>query len=51
MSKIPEGYQTITPYLIIDNAAGFIQFTQDVFGAVIINKYMRDGEVLLCMLK
>ena len=44
MSKITEGYQTITPYLIINNAAGFIRFTQDVFGAVIINKYMRDGE-------
>lgn len=44
MSKIPQDYPTLTPYLILKNAAGFIQFTQKVFGATIVNKYMRDEE-------
>jgi PhnB protein len=46
-SKIPEGYQKVTPYLIIPNAAGFIEFTKGVFGAELINKYMRNGESLI----
>jgi PhnB protein len=47
MSKIPEDFPTITPYLIIKNAAGFIQFTQDVFGAALINKHMRDENIIM----
>ncbi len=47
MSKIPEDYPTVTPYLIIKNAAAFIQFTQDVFGAALINKYMRDENIIM----
>ena len=31
--KIPENYQTVMPYLILENAQGFIAFTQKVFGA------------------
>ena len=46
-TKIPEGYQTVTPYLVIPNAAGFIAFTQDVFNATLVNKFMRDGESLI----
>jgi len=46
-TKIPEGYQTITPYLVIPNAAGFIAFTQDVFNATLVNKFMREGESLI----
>ena len=44
MSKIPQDYPTVMPYLIIKNAAAFIQFAQNVFGAAVVNKYMRDGE-------
>ena len=44
MSAPPEGYQTVTAYLIIPDAAGFIQFTQNVFGAELLNKHMREGE-------
>lgn len=47
MSKIPEGYPTITPYLIIKNAAAFIQFTQNVFNAELVNKHMRDENVIM----
>lgn len=41
-TKIPEGYQTVMPYLIVRNASGFFQFTQKVFGATEKYKEMRD---------
>lgn len=44
--KIPQGYQTIMPYLIIKNANGFLQFTQQVFGAVEKHKTMRSEGVI-----
>ena len=47
MSKIPEDFPTVTPYLIIKNAVGFIQFSQDVFAAVLINKHMRDENIIM----
>ena len=40
--KIPEGYQTVMPYLIIENAAAFIEFTKKVFNAELLGKHMRD---------
>ena len=46
-AKIPGGYQTITPYLIIKNAAAFIDFTKKVFGAELINKHMRDETIIM----
>ncbi len=30
---IPEGYHSVTPYLIVDDAAGAIAFYQDIFNA------------------
>ena len=33
-SPFPEGYTAITPYLIVENAAGFIEFLVSAFGAV-----------------
>jgi len=41
-TKIPEGYQTVMPYLILKNAGAFIEFTQKVFNASLLNKHMRD---------
>ena len=32
--KTPKGYQTVMPYLIVDGAANFIDFTKKVFNAV-----------------
>ena len=46
-SKIPEGYQTVTVYLIVNNAAEFIQFTKDVFNAGLLNKHMRDENIIM----
>jgi PhnB protein len=46
-TKIPGGYQTVTPYLILKNAAAFIEFTQKVFNAELINKHMRDEVIIM----
>ncbi len=45
--KIPENNQTVMPYLILENAAGFILFTQKVFGAKEISKSMREENVIM----
>lgn len=45
--KIPENYQTVMPYLIIEGAAGFIRFMQDVFGAKETYKAMRDENMIV----
>ncbi len=45
--KVPEGYQTITPYLIIKNANAFIDFTQKVFNASVVTKHMRDEQTIM----
>jgi uncharacterized glyoxalase superfamily protein PhnB len=44
--KIPENNQTVMPYLILENAAGFILFTQKVFGAREIFKTMLDENII-----
>lgn len=44
--KIPENNQTVMPYLILENAAGFILFTQKVFGAKETLKTMRVENVI-----
>jgi len=45
--NIPEGYQCIMPYLIVNNATGFFQFTKDVFGAEERHKAMRDEHLIM----
>jgi len=42
-TKVLEGYPTVMPYLIIRNAAAFIEFTQKVFNAELLGKHM-SGE-------
>jgi PhnB protein len=34
VKPIPDGYTALTPYLIVDGAAGAIEFYQNVFGAI-----------------
>ena len=34
VKSVPDGYSAITPYLIVENAAGFIDFLSSAFGAV-----------------
>lgn len=40
---IPKGYNSVTPYLIIENAAKAIEFYKDVFGAKEKMRMGRDG--------
>lgn len=44
--KIPENYQTVMPYLIVNNAEAFIAFTKDVFGATEKMRDMRDEKII-----
>ena len=34
VKPVPDGYTAVTPYLIVENAAGFIDFLVNAFGAV-----------------
>ena len=47
MLKIPEGYQRVMPYLIIKDAAGFMKFMHNVFGAEEKMKHMRDEHIIM----
>ena len=43
---IPEGYHTVTPYLIIDGAAAAIDFYKKAFGAKEVFRFpMPDGKI------
>lgn len=44
--KIPENYQTVMPYIIVDGAQAFIDFTKSVFGATEKMKMMRDENIV-----
>jgi len=44
--NIPEGYQQVMVYLIVKDAAGFIKFMQDVFGAEEKMRQMRSENVI-----
>ena len=50
--QLPEGYNTVMPYLIVKDALGLMQFLEEVFGAeekmrvMADNGQLRHGEVL-----
>ena len=46
-TKIPEGHQQIMPYLIVENATEFINFTKNVFGAGEKYKFMRTETLIM----
>src|SRR4051794_442787 len=44
---VPEGYRTVTPYLVTPNAAGVIEFAQKAFGAEeVVRMASPDGRVM-----
>jgi uncharacterized glyoxalase superfamily protein PhnB len=46
VKPLPDGYQTVTPYILLDDANKFITFMSTVFGAKIREKLLRpDGRV------
>ena len=42
---IPEGYTSITPFVIVKGAAGFIEFTKKAFNAEEITRVGEDGAI------
>ncbi len=47
MNYAPDGYHTVIPYLIVPNAALFIEFTKKVFQAELVNQHMRDETIIM----
>jgi uncharacterized glyoxalase superfamily protein PhnB len=45
--RIPANYQTVMPYLIIENATKFISFAEKVFEAKETYKEMRDIDTVM----
>ena len=45
--NIPEGYQTVMPYLILSDALKFMEFAQKIFGATIKMKKLNDDQTLM----
>ncbi len=43
----PAGCQTVTPYLILPDVKGFIEFTQKVFGVTIKENHEDDKGVIM----
>ena len=41
--EIPKGHQAVMPYLMVEDAAKFIEFTKDVFDAELTYRGERDG--------
>lgn len=46
--KIPNGHQAVMPYLMMEDAAGFIEFIKNVFDAKMTHESMRDGIIGHC---
>lgn len=43
----PNGYNTVSPYLIVNGASGTIEFLKHVFGAVELRRFVDDaGKVM-----
>ncbi|MGH9820607.1 MAG: VOC family protein [Pyrinomonadaceae bacterium] len=46
--EIPKGHQAVMPYLMVTDAAKFIEFTKAVFDAEVTYQRERDGEIGHC---
>ena len=47
VKPIPEGYRTVTPYLIVENADALLAFARAAFGAAVIEEHRTpDGRVM-----
>lgn len=42
VNPTPNGYHTITPYLVVENVSGLIEFTKQALGAEEIERLHRD---------
>ena len=47
VNPIPEGYSTVTPFLLVDDAAGLLDYLQSAFGAEVLERMAApDGTVM-----
>src|ERR687896_793058 len=47
VKPIPDGYRTVTPYLVVRDVARLIQFLEQAFGATEVMRTLRpDGSVM-----
>lgn len=52
MSKIPNGFHTLTPYIVVKQAPQAIEFYKKAFGAKLIEKHdTEDGKVMHAQLQ
>lgn len=47
VSAVPEGFSTVTPYLVSDNAAGLIEFIEQAFNGKVNFKMMGDDNRIM----
>jgi PhnB protein len=46
VSPVPEGHHTVTPYLLVEDAHGLLEFVQQAFGATVLDASLTpDGNV------
>ncbi|GLH72090.1 glyoxalase [Geothrix limicola] len=46
VQPVPEGYHTVTPYLVVGDGEGLLAFLQAAFGAVVVSRAVRpDGSI------
>ena len=45
--QVPENYQAVMPYLILQDAGTFIKFAKQVFDAKVALKEMRDKDTIM----
>lgn len=48
VKPIPEGYPTVTPYMMVNNADAFLKFIKEAFGAKPVMEPMKapDGKIM-----
>jgi PhnB protein len=47
VNAVPKGYHTVTPYLVVDNAAGLIGFIEKAFGGKLTFKTLhKDNSIM-----
>src|SRR5712671_652878 len=53
VNPIPNGYHTVTPYLVVRGAAKMIEFAKKAFGAEIVGEAMKrpDGTIMHTQIK
>jgi PhnB protein len=44
-NPVPDGYRSVIPYLVVDNAAAAIDFYMGVFGATEVVRMEKDGKI------